>query len=386
MNIRILLLDGSGTQALPIAKALYRKGYKLYSLCAEKYSYGYYTKYVSSKQLILPTTELILKNVVSEYIQRNQIDIIIPLSDRSAKLLSLYKEEFSKICQFIISDYKVFQNGFEKNRLMNICQKLGVSHPYTIDLTGEAPFDLSSMKFPAIIKPNITTGARGMVVVHDEKEFYSVYPSIRRIYGSCHLQHYINESTRQLNVHLYVDKNGCLLESSMVWKARFYPVKAGSSTCCISLERQLNIIEQCYKVLRYIGYIGFASFDLIEDPYDGTANIMEINPRFPANIAISQISGIDYGNVMVNDILGKPYQTQPYYSGKILRHIGLDLLWFCKSPKRWKTTPNWFHLVGNNIGYQDFDITDPLSFIMGTYGNIQKQCNPSFRQQKSGVQ
>lgn len=386
MNRRILLLDGSGTQALPVAKALYQNGYTVYSLCAEKYSYGYYTRYVNHRQLIPPMPEAALREYFMGYIKKNRIDLVIPLSDRTARILSRHKEEFSGLTRFIVSDYGAFRSAFEKNRLMNICRQLEVAHPYTIDLAGEPPFILSGMVFPAIIKPNITTGARGMVVVQDENEFISVYPSIYRMYGRCHLQQYIAGGARQLNVHLYVGSTGRLLASSMAWKARFYPVKAGSSACCISLERQEDIIGQCHKVLRHIGYAGFASFDLIEDPANATMNIMEINPRFPANIGVSIASGIDYANLMVDDILGNPLREYKYRPGKTLRHTGLDFLWFCSSHHRLAARPNWFHWFGPNIHYQDFNVADPLAFIMGTYGNLQKQLNPSFRKQKAGVQ
>ena len=387
MNRRILFLDGSGTQVLPIAKSLCEYGHIIYSLCTEKYSYGYYTKYVKYRQMVHLMPDVIFKEYIIDYIKREQIDFIIPFSDRSAKILSFYKKEFNSLCRFIISDYDSFQNAFEKNRLMNICEKLLVAHPYTIDLTGEGPFDFSSMPFPAIIKPNITTGARGMVIVRDENEFNSVYPSILQLYGRCHLQQFICEGARQFNVHLYIDRNGRLLASSMIWKIRYYPVKAGSSTCCISIERQEDIIKQCYKILSHIGYIGFASFDLIENPKDNTANIMEINPRFPANIGVSLASGIDFANLMVDDIEGKLSPNKnTYHSGKIFRHLGLDFLWFCSSNCRFSTRPSWFNFFGHNVFYQDFDISDPLAFIMGTYGNLRKQLNPTFRNKKAGVQ
>lgn len=382
MNKRILLLDGSGTQALPIAKALHECGYILYSLCAEKYSYGYYTKYVKYKELIPSMSEEALKKYIVEYTSYHSIDVLIPLSDRTAKILSLYKEELSQLCQFVSPDYDAFMNGFDKNKLMGICKRLGIAHPITIDLENYDTQDLQEMVFPAIIKPNITTGARGMKIVNDKDEFLRFYPGIRKFYGSCHLQRYFSKESRQIEAQFYINKQGKLVDSSLLCKYRYYPVKAGSSSCSVSLERRDDIIEQCYKVLTYIGWRGFASFDMIEDPVDLSVNITEINPRFPANIGVVQAAGINYGKLLIDDIYDYPSSFKPYSSSQVLRHLGLDVLWFLSSENRWETSPCWFVFLGKNTYYQDFSLTDPLSFLFGTYGNLLKQLSPFFKKQK----
>lgn len=385
MNKRILLLDGSGTQALPIAKALSECGYILYSLCAEKYSYGYYTRYVKYKQLIPAISEEALKNYIIEYTIRHSIDVLIPLSDRTAKILSLYKEELTQFCHFVSPNYNAFINGFDKNRLMGICKKLGVAHPISIDLENYDVHDLDRMVFPAIIKPNITTGARGMMIVNNKDEFLRFYPNIRKLYGSCHLQRYFPKDSRQIEAQFYISKQGELIDSSLLCKYRYYPVKAGSSSCSVSLERRDDIIEQCYKVLTYIGWRGFASFDMIEDPIDLSVNITEINPRFPANIAVVQAAGANYGKLLLDDIYGYPSSFKSYRSNQILRHLGLDILWFLSSEDRWKIYPCWFKFWGKDTRYQDLSFTDPLPFLFGTYGNLLKQLNPSFRRQKEAI-
>ena len=36
-----------------------------------------------------------------------------------------------------------------------------------------------------------------------------------------------------------------------------------------------------------------------------------------------------------------------------LRYLGLDIMWFLKSGKRFSTAPGWFIFFGKNLFYQD---------------------------------
>ena len=99
----------------------------------------------------------------------------------------------------------------------------------------------------------------------------------------------------------------------------------------------------------------FADFDLIEDPRDHSLKIMELNPRIPACVKSAIVSGIDWGNVIVDDILGNTQNNYTYTPGKFLRFLGFEILWFLKSPDRFKTHPNWFKFFGKNIFYQDLE-------------------------------
>ncbi len=198
------------------------------------------------------------------------------------------------------------------------------------------------------------------------------------------MQKFIQEGGRQLKVQVYITNDGKMLNSSVIDKRRWYPVNGGSSCCAVSIKDE-NLVDVCYRILKDINWIGFADFDLIEDPSDGVFKIMEINPRVPACIKLPIIAGVDWGQIILNDYMGLTSEETNYKSGVVLRHLGLDVLWFINSPKRFKTRPNWFNFIGSKIGYQDFDISDINPFFKGTYQNIKKLRNPSFKESKKGM-
>jgi hypothetical protein len=93
---------------------------------------------------------------------------------------------------------------------------------------------------------------------------------------------------------------------------------------------------------------------------------------------------VEWGQILVDLALGQEPKTYKYKTGVVLRHLGFDVLWFLKSSKRFSTKPSWFRFFGKSVFYQDMDgWTDQKPFLIGTYHNIKKLFDPSFKEAKS---
>ena len=383
---KILLLDGEAVQTLIIARTLNRAGYEVHLFCNGTENYGFHTKYASKRTVVKTEPEAEFLECVKRYVTENDIATIIPMNDEGAVFMSKYKSELIKQVPILLPDWNVFEKGYDKNLLMALCAEKGYPHPITIDLEKRAfdSIEANDIPFPAIIKPNYTSGGRGMTLVNDIKELQEKYLPIREQYGPCHLQQFIAAGGRQVKVQVFIDSRDGKTYTSVIHKQRFYPEKGGSSSCNVTIKDD-HIAEICALVLKDIGWYGFADFDLIEDPEDGVLKIMEINPRIPACIKSAIKSGMDYG-VMIADVsLGKSLKDYTFKPGKKLRHIGFEILWFLKSKNRWKTKPCWFNWIGPNLSFQDFSWRDPMPFFYGTWGNFKKQRSKEFQEAKGGL-
>lgn len=383
-----ILLLGSGTQAFAIIKPLHKAGHRVLLLLSERGNYADASRYVYKNiYSSLPLTSSDYIVLVKRVIAAEGIDVLIPTGDSTAEFLSKNQQEFSGIVHFKIPSYECFLRGYDKNQLMMLCLEKGYPHPHTIDLSKiDYTHDSAvlSFSYPGLLKPNCTTGGRGMVLINSHEDLLRVYPEIHAQYGDCHLQRFIKAGGRQVKVQLYVNEDGELLQHSVLHKVRWFPVKGGASSCAISMEDD-KMVRICHQILKDIHWIGFADFDTIEDPDTHELLIMEINPRLPACIGAAVHAGIDWGNVLVNHALGRQQETYNYKNGVILRHIGFDMLWFMHSPERFHTHPSWFKFYGKTVFYQDFDIFDQKPFWVGTYHNIKKLFDPSFKKAKSGT-
>ena len=386
--MKVLILYGDATQALPIARSLHHRGYQVDAICSSKWSYGYGSKYIRKKYLHENAED------VDEYfdyllgiLKEGKYDTILPMRDSVAEVMCKYRDELLKYTQFVMPDYETFEKGFDKHRLMEICQQKGYPHPqtYLLDDTHLNGIDVEALRYPLLIKPNHTFGARGMTLCNNKDELLEKYPKVFESYGTCHLQSYIPNGGHQVEFQLYVNKKKELVQSSVIKKFRWYPEKGGSSCCNVSWQQE-QMVDICYKLLLDIGWTGFADFDTIEDPRTGELLIMELNPRVPACVKTPFASGIDWADVIVGEYLGKEHKHYDLEREVYLRHLGFDTLWFLHSENKWKTKPNWFKLLGWNIYYQDMsDWTDPMPFFRGTWGNIKKIMNPDFRKSKEGT-
>lgn len=379
----VLILGADGTQTLPIVESLHGS-YEMHGFFRNKLSYGYASRYFNCRKLIHPETEADYIQLIRDYVEKNNIDVLFPMSDKTAELLSIHKEELSKIVKFVVPESQSFALGYDKNQLMHVCTRCNTPHPRTIDLDTTPREDISVGIFPALIKPNITTGGRGMTRVNTMDEFKEKYPEIHSKYGSCHLQEFIRPGGKQIKVQLFVDKSGSLLCYSVLHKQRFYPENGGSSSCNETIVND-DVVEMCHKVLREIHWEGFADFDLIEDPKDGVLKVMEINPRVPACVKSSIKSGADYANLYVDYALGRTTEKYTSKPGYKLRHIGFEMLWFAHSKNRWSSKPSWFRFVDSHLYFQDFSWKDPMPFLFGTCENLTKLFSPQFKKQKSGL-
>jgi len=200
----VLLLDAHTIQALPVMKALKKSGHKVFIECETKKSYGYYSRYSDVKfikPLVDYNSNVYLQHII-KLVEKYDIDILLPLFDDSAQFASKYKEILKCILLLSVPTYDVFLKGYRKNNLMCFCKENGIPHPKTIELTIEnIDYAAEYTGLPAIIKPDISFGARGMMFVNNIKEIKILLKNILRIYGTCTLQEFIPPGGRQYMVH-----------------------------------------------------------------------------------------------------------------------------------------------------------------------------------------
>lgn len=368
-----ILILGCGTQGLAMVKDIRKAGHTVF-LLGERHNYADSSRYVHAKQYCedVPSSKKYYDAVVS-FVKKNKIDVIVPMGDVLAEFLSKNKNELNCISRYIIPDYEVFMRATDKNQLMALCKEKGYPHPYTINTISDIKvLDRQTIPFPLLIKPNITCGARGMTLVNSYEELCEKFPLIQAEYGDCHLQQYVKQGGAQVEVQLYVDEKKRLINSSVIYKYRWYPEKGGSSCCAKSVKND-KIVNILYHLLLDLNWVGFADFDTIEDPDTGELLIMELNPRVPACVKCAIEAGIHWGEIIVNGYLNQPQKEYHYKEGEFLRHLGFEILWFLKSHNRFKTKPMWFKFLGRHIHYQDMsDWSDLKPFFSGTFRNIKK--------------
>lgn len=369
---KVLLIEGNARQILPMAKALKKLGVHVTTYNSSRFDFGYTSRYPDRKILAYTNKEDeegTLKSLVYE-LEKEMYDLIIPMNDDIAILLSKHKLTIEKYTSVAVNDWRIFKIASDKLETMRVCMENDIPCPNTALSYEEYLSNQNSFQFPVVVKPRTGCGAVGFHIANDEKDLKKYYGLAEKKYGKCLIQEYIPQTDFQYKAELYIDKAGELKSAIVFAKVRWYPVEGGSSTLNQTVDRP-DIIKSCRKLLQVIGWRGYADIDLIQDPRDNTAKIIEINPRITGSVKICFKSGVNFAQQIIEDMNGKPVTPMLEYKKNVyLRYFQKDILWLLKSPDRFRSRPNWFNFSKNTD--QIFDLMDPIPFIISSLNAIPK--------------
>lgn len=295
-----------------------------------------------------------------EILEKEHYDVLIPVSDMCVPYVSKSKNliESKYGVKVAVPDYKCVYQVEDKSRFMSFCEKSVLPHPKTAKVNiGNVEAVANEIGFPSLIKPDYSVGARGITRVNDLSELKEKLPSIINVFGSCTLQEFIENPDYYYNVMMYRNAEGEILASAIIKIMRMYPVEAGSSSCCISVDCP-ELVGICKEALDKLGWVGMADFDVLQRLDNGEFKIIEINPRVPASLKGAAISGVNFPEIIASDAIGLPIKKYNYEPGRVMRYLGIDIMWLLKTRHLFGNTPSWFNFFDSNTYYQDIYASD----------------------------
>ena len=374
---KVLLLEGYARQCLPFMRAFKKLGCDVTILCNSKLDLAYVSRYADHKILGICDPERYedSERYICDLIKNGSYDIVVPLVDFSASILSKNKTELSAYSKIASNDWDIYQIAADKQRTMEVCMKNRISCPYTLAEVNDIAEVLSSdIKYPIVVKPRIGCGAVGFKKIDSPEDLKALFDTTSEPPYNYVFQEYIPQTDIQYECAMFLDENNEVKTSLVFSKNRWFPVSGGSSTLNITVDRP-DIVIECEKLLKTINWRGPADIDLIQDPRDSTAKIMEINPRASGSVKICFISGADQARQILELAYNLPVtEYKEYKIGQRLRCTQTDILWFIKSPNRFKSKPSWFSI--RNTKDHTFYLDDPLpwfAFLFRGLGRYKKE-------------
>ena len=372
-SIRVLLIEGRARQVMPLMKSLHKLGAHVTTYNASRLDMGYASHYPDKKVLSFCDAKDPEKSweCISKELKTKNYDLVIPLNDFVAIMLSQHKEELKPYVTIAANDWGVFQYASDKLKTMKVCMENDIPCPKTF-IVDENLEDLSKLdlQFPVCIKPRTGYSAVGFRKIDTPEELENIVRATKEKYGASLIQEFIPQTDLQYKAEIYIDRNGEMKSACVFSKVRWYPIDGGSSTLNVTVDRP-DIIDSCMRLLRVIKWQGYADIDLIQDPRDGIAKIMEINPRITGSVKICYVAGVNFSEQILQDYLGE--EVAPYFEykkGQYLRYLHTDILWFLHSKTRWKCKPSWFNFRHSTD--QIWMASDPWPWFTYTWASIFK--------------
>lgn len=223
---------------------------------------------------------------LGQVIAENRIDIVLPFVDPAIEICSRLKQQTDKSVYIPVSNEALCQTMFEKKQAAAWFSERGFPIPET--------YSLHNIKFPAILKPNTGSAAKGLIVVHDNSELNNISRPEDYL-----IQEYIGDNT-EYTVDAFVSEK----REIMAAVPRIRLETAGGESVRSVTIRENEIIELSHKILQSDEFYGPITIQFIRDNRKHKLYVMEINPRLGGGVVLSIEAGADICEMIIGEHLG----------------------------------------------------------------------------------
>ena len=368
----ILMLEGYARQSLPFMREFKKLGMEVSLLCHTKMDCGYASRLPDHKILGICEPEEYEKSekYIIKLVKTGKFDLVLPLVDFSASILAKHKKELTEYAEILVSDRSVFDKAQDKLQVMKTCMENDISCPMTLNGISNIAEIKSGIQFPIVIKPRRGCGAKGFHKIWDKDELNRVVGGNDICLSEMVIQECLPIESALISDNIYIDKNGEIKSSFLYRCHRFYPLAGGTGTFNLTFDRK-DVHEECARLVKLMGLRGCVGVDLMIDPRDNKAKVIEINPRILACSKIGFVAGVNQAQQIIQDVYGDVVTPMINYKTNVgVRMSQIDVLWFLKSPDRFKAKPSWFKIRG--VKDQMFSIDDPLPWFAFLFRGVIK--------------
>lgn len=370
---KILLADGHARQALALARAFKELGCTVTAVCESGLDVCAKSRYVDKvvkDKRIHDRPDLRVECIIRE-VSNGGYTVVVASSDFTAEQIAKNKKRIEQYSKVSVVDEDLFYVAFDKLQTMRICMENDIPCPRTyFDCQTVEDVLSNDLVYPLIVKPRSGYGAIGFHKFDNEGELRTYLADHPDEIEHLVIQEYIPQTDLQYEAAMFVDEDNQVKSAMVFEKNRWFPVHGGSSTLNTSVKDQA-IVESCSKLVQTINWRGCCDIDLIRDPRDGVAKIMEINPRMSGSAKIVILSGVNFAHQLLQMARGEEVtEYTDYQEGIRLRCLYTDLLWFLKSKDRFRANPSWFSM--KNTHEQVFSWKDPLPYFAFSVGSLLK--------------
>lgn len=370
LKVRVLLTDGSGRQTMTIMRALKDIGCHVTVLCGSKRSICAVSRF-PDKKIIDQRCECGHKEYVPfllSLVSTGEYDVILPVGELATNKITENEDEFRKYVRLACAPRSAYQNAFNKQKTYETALGLGIPCAYTRMDDQSVDDFLKTAHFPVIVKPRQGMGSMGFRKFNNEEEFRTALNN--RIFDpdTFIVQEFV-EFEKRRGTYIMMDQHSEVKSSLASEVIRWYPIDAGTSTLSMSIDDR-DIIGYAGKLLKELGWQGYANVGFMIEKNTNKPKLLEINGRIPAPIKLTWICGINVAKQLIEMAYDEEVTYYPPNEkfGMMARHSQADLMWFIKSPNRFKAKPSWFSW--KNTADLVFWKDDPKPFFTYTFSGI----------------
>lgn len=369
-SIKVLVIDSDGKQPYAMIRGLKEIGCHVTVICSSKRDACYVSNKpdvkILNKQFKINNEEKF--QYILSLVSSGNFDVLMPVGEMSTDFITQHEEDLKKFIKLACAPRKVYLQAFNKQNTFDQAMKSGIPCPYTRRSDQAIDDFLQNAHFPIIIKPRQGIGSIGFHKFNTKEEFVQYLEDDKFNVDDYVVQEFVKFDNR-IGTNLFVDKKGNICTSYAVDVLRWFPIDAGAGVLIQTVDAH-KVLEYAGKLLKDLGWQGFANVAFMIDKETGEPKLMEINGRIPASIKVAYMLGFNISKQFIEmiydeDVTQYPENTQ---FGKYIRHFDTDIAWFIKSPNRFRAKPSWFSW--KNTEEVLFSKDDPRPFFSQFFNKV----------------
>jgi D-aspartate ligase len=290
------------TMGLGVIRSLGSMGIPVRSIYYEKNDMGYVSRYVSDRRHFCHPErhEQEFIERLLEYSKTCQGALLVPADDATLGIVSKHKDLLKSHYLVACPEWSVTQTFLDKKHTYAIAESIGVPAPRTIRLesAGDLEKIADTLGFPCLIKPCISHQyfenlRKKLVRASNFRELTAAYNEAERLGLDVVAQEFIpGPDMEGVNYNCYFYDGEPLVEFTAA-KVRLSPPVFGVPRVVVS-KRIEGVLEGGRKILKAMGFYGYACTEFKRDSRDGVYKLMEVNGRHNRSGLLSTACGINF--------------------------------------------------------------------------------------------
>jgi predicted ATP-grasp superfamily ATP-dependent carboligase len=364
---KIFVPDGRSLASLAIVRSLGEKGFVIHSGEEFKLNISFFSRHAKGRK-VYPSPKKQSEEFVDEVLRLEEeegYDLIIPVRDDTTLLLSKYKERFSKYNCLFLSEYESILRLQDKGETVKLALECGVSVPQTYFPEQEDLEEIEgSVRYPVLIRPRVSSGARGIKYVDSRDTFRETYKEVKDAYGEPIIQEYISHKGGHYSIGMLFDRSSKAVAIHVYKETKQYPINGGPAVNAISVEKE-DWVDGMLKIPEKLNWVGPAHMDVLYDPEADDYKLLEVNPRFWMSLNLSIKSGVDFPYLLYMLAMnGEVNPIDNYDLGVRYRWVlPNEILWLMQTPDKIKGIKELLSLGKGKTCYGELSSNDPMPVV-----------------------
>lgn len=339
----VFVTDAQMRSSLAVIRSLGKQGLEVTAGEETRCATGAFSRYCSHR-LVYPSPvreeEKFVRHLLA-HLREKEYDAIFPVADACLKPIVDHEEEISRYTRIALPPRDVFMKGYDKGATLRIALEHGIPCPKTFfpESAVEAAEIAGEVDYPAVVKPRVSSGRRGVRVCSNPGDLLRAYEATVSAFGPVVVQEFI-PGGGELGVYTLTNGRSEPRAVTVQRRLRSYPVSGGASTLRETVKDELSreAAAIALRLLKAMGWSGVAMVEFRIDARDGGLKLMEVNPRFWGSLHLSILSGVDFPYLLYRMIMdGDVDAVADYREGVRCRWLlPGDILWYLSAPKTWQ--------------------------------------------------